>query len=146
MPVNMKHKHSSSEHAKLYTQRTNMIQRCHNENHKSFKQYGQRGIQVCQAWRDSWDAYAEWALANGYEPGLSVDRIDNDGNYEPGNVRFVPMSENRPHSRIHPRDRIRWPEPLRPQVSQLPFREVSGREFADMVIAGAYVGDCFVSG
>lgn len=63
--------------------------RCHRQTSKSYCNYGARGIQVCQEWRDSYEAFRDWALANGYEQGLQIDRRDNDGNYCQENCRFV---------------------------------------------------------
>ena len=57
-----------------------------------FKPY--TGIHVCPEWRDSFVAFKDWALAHGYEPGLTLDRIDSTGNYEPGNCHWVTKAEN----------------------------------------------------
>lgn len=58
------------------------------------KDYFEKGIRVCDEWRDSWDSFKNWALANGYKEGLQIDRIDSTGNYTPENCRFVTPKEN----------------------------------------------------
>lgn len=70
-----------------------MKDRCLNPNNKRFNDYGGRGISVCNEWLDS-DVFIEWAIENGWEEGLQIDRIDVDGNYEPANCRFVTQLEN----------------------------------------------------
>lgn len=83
------------EHPKLYNEHYNMIQRCHNENCKNYTNYGGRGIKVCDRWRESIrDFYDDVsALPHFEEDGYSLDRIDNDGDYAPNNVRWATNRE-----------------------------------------------------
>ena len=69
-----------------------MMSRCYDETHRAFPRYGGRGIKVCDAWRDA-KQYGKDIKA-GYKDGLQIDRIDNDGDDEPGNVRWATPSEN----------------------------------------------------
>lgn len=73
----------------LYKTWSNMIQRCTNPNHNSFKDYGGRGICVAPEWANDFEVFYEWAIDNGWEKGLVLDREENNGAYEPGNARFV---------------------------------------------------------
>lgn len=77
--------------------------RCFNENHQSYPHYGGRGITVCEEWRDNFQAFYDWAMANGYSDNLTIDRKDNDGNYEPSNCRWATNKEqanNKRNNRI----------------------------------------------
>ena len=76
-----------------------MKDRCYNPKSKSFHRYGGRGISVYDEWRRSSASFIKWALENGYARGLAIDRKDNNGNYEPGNCRFVTVSENNRNTR-----------------------------------------------
>ena len=80
----------------LYERWAGMIQRCTNPNHLRYADYGGRGITVCERWRD----FANFLVDVGDCPsGMSLDRIDNDGNYEPGNCRWATPSEQRINQR-----------------------------------------------
>jgi hypothetical protein len=79
-------------HTLLYDVWTQMLQRCENQKNKRFARYGGRGVEVCDAWRDF--AAFERDVREGYEPGLQIDRIDNDGPYAPGNVRWATNKAN----------------------------------------------------
>jgi hypothetical protein len=72
----------------------NMIQRCENSKVKKYKNYGGRGISVCQEWRNDFMAFYNWSMSNGWKQGLEIDRENNDGNYEPGNCRIVTRKIN----------------------------------------------------
>lgn len=79
----------------LYNAWNCMKQRCHNPGYKAFKDYGSRGITVFPAWRESFQAFREYVskLPHFGEAGYSLDRINNNGNYEPGNVRWATRKE-----------------------------------------------------
>lgn len=83
----------SADCPKLYLVWETMRNRCENPNRKKYKDYGARGIRVCEEWQDA-GKFCEWALNNGYKEGLQLDRINNDGNYEPLNCRWVTPKEN----------------------------------------------------
>jgi hypothetical protein len=70
-----------------------MLQRCCNQRCPAFRWYGAKGVRVCPEWL-RFTRFKAWALANGYEPGLTIDRKDSAGNYEPGNCRWITKSEN----------------------------------------------------
>jgi len=73
---------------RIYKAWRDMMLRCYKENHKSFHNYGGRGIKVCPEWHTFLD-FKEWSFSHGYGNGLSIDRINNDGDYEPRNCRWT---------------------------------------------------------
>jgi hypothetical protein len=96
------HGHSSNRrHTRAYSVWHGMMSRCHNANHGAYEYYGGRGISVCQRWHRFEDFYADM----GDPPDdRSIDRINNEGNYEPGNCRWATVAEqlaNRRPRRFH---------------------------------------------
>lgn len=73
----------------LYGLWENIKTRCYNPNFKFFNYYGGRGIRVCSAWLNDFQVFYEWAINNGWQKGLEIDRENNNGDYEPSNCRFV---------------------------------------------------------
>jgi hypothetical protein len=72
-----------------------MHDRCENEHHPAYPNYGGRGITVCDEWSmANADVFIAWAMKHGYQEGLEIDRIDNDKGYAPDNCRFVSKQEN----------------------------------------------------
>ena len=90
-------KHKSITHGltktRLHTIWTGMKERCLNSHYAAYKHYGGRGIAVCDEWLHNFQAFYDWAMANGYRDDLSIDRIDVNGNYEPSNCRWATAKE-----------------------------------------------------
>ena len=89
-PLVLRHSHSN----RLYNTWSAMRERCYKPYKQNYKYYGGRGITVCDEWKDDFDTFAQWALANGYGETLELDRIDTDGNYSPDNCRWVTHQQN----------------------------------------------------
>lgn len=82
----------NSYYQKMYGNWHDMKQRCQNPNSVAFKWYGERGITVCEEWH-KFKPFMEWALRNEWEEGLTIERKDVNGNYEPSNCTWIPKCE-----------------------------------------------------
>ena len=78
---------------RLYRIYFGMRTRCYNKTDHTYKYYGARGISICDDWLNSFESFEKWAVENGYSEELSIDRINNDGNYEPNNCRWATAKE-----------------------------------------------------
>ena len=87
------------EYTKLYNTWLRMKGRCNRPTATSYQYYGGRGISVCDAWQHDFQAFRDWALAHGYREGLSIDRIDVNGNYCPENCRWITIAEQQRNKR-----------------------------------------------
>ena len=73
---------------------TNIWHRCYNPKRDNYPRYGGRGVTICQEWLDNRDAFIDWALANGFQRGLQIERIDNSLGYSPENCTWTTNQEN----------------------------------------------------
>lgn len=89
-PNNIKHNMSNTRIYKIYK---SMKKRCYNITCDKYKDYGGRGITVCEEWLHNFQSFYEWAMSNGYADDLTIDRKDVNGNYEPSNCRWIPKKE-----------------------------------------------------
>lgn len=89
--VKLNTKHGQTK-TRLYGTWTNIKSRCNNPNRDMYYVYGGKGISVCNEWND-FVKFKDWALKNGYKDDLTIDRVNNDGNYEPNNCRWVTITE-----------------------------------------------------
>lgn len=86
--VDVSKTHGLSNH-RVYNIWCKMTSRCNNSNNSEFHRYGARGIKICDEWLNDFINFYNWSMNNGYSDNLTLDRINNDGNYEPGNCRWT---------------------------------------------------------
>lgn len=86
---------------KLYSVFMGIKRRCYNQNCKEYKNYGGRGIKMCEEWKNNYTNFYQWAMNNGYKQGLWIDRIDNSGNYEPTNCKWATPKQQQNNKRTN---------------------------------------------
>lgn len=84
---------------RLYEVWASMRKRCMVPTCVDYKRYGARGVTICAEWLDEFANFRAWAIASGYRKGLTLDRIDSNGDYHPGNCRWVTKSEQQANTR-----------------------------------------------
>lgn len=94
----MNYKHGKRK-TRLYGIWANIKTRCYNAHDPHFDRYYKRGIKVCDEWLNDFEAFYDWSMNNGYKDTLTIDRINNDGNYEPSNCRWVSVKEQNQNKR-----------------------------------------------
>ena len=98
-----KERNNNTRHGKRYTKMykvwLGIKQRCNDVNCKAYRYYGKLGVIICNEWSNDFMNFYNWAMANGYKEGLSIDRINPFGNYEPSNCRWIPSSEQAKNKR-----------------------------------------------
>lgn len=90
---------------RLYRIWRGLFKRCNNKNSSDYKNYGLRGIKICRQWESDFSIFYDWSINNGYKENLTIERIDNNGNYEPNNCKWIKkeeQSQNRRKRTIFP--------------------------------------------
>ena len=100
--VSEANKTHGKRYTRLYKIWINIKDRVLNPKNKRYNDYGGRGITICDDWKNDFIPFYNWAMSNGYEEnkGLSIDRIDNDGNYKPSNCRWTTKTIQSRNQRI----------------------------------------------
>lgn len=133
--------HGLSKHP-LYAVFHGMKRRCYLKTSQDYIYYGGRGIRICEDWLSNFESFYEWALSSGYERGLSIDRIDVNGNYEPSNCRWVTMKVQNRNTRQNNVIEINgkfkclseWCEHLNISLSTVKYRVRRGWDVKDALL------------
>lgn len=124
----------ASGRKRLYSIWNGMKIRCYNDKCERYYRYGGRGIKICDKWRNDFQSFYDWSMDHGYSDDLTIDRINNDGNYEPGNCRWATLQEQQ-HNKSNnifityngkTQDIKQWAEELGIYYQTLYFRIISG--------------------
>ena len=126
--VSESHKTHGLGYTKLYKIWTSMKNRVFNVKSTNYKDYGGRGITICDDWKSDVKSFYNWAMSNGYLEGLSLDRIDNSGNYCPENCRWTTPTMQQRNQRIK-------------KNNTSGYRGVSFREDNNKYVAQIYVNN-----
>ena len=99
--VSETHKTHGKRHTRLYSIWSKLKGRVLNPKDKAYTDYGDRGITICEEWKNDFTSFHDWAMANGYSDELSIDRIDNNKNYCPDNCRWATRTIQSRNQRIY---------------------------------------------
>ena len=91
--------YTKKDHPRIYNIWCSMKKRCYNTQAREYKNYGARGIVMCDKWHDDFNSFCDWALSNGYRDDLTIDRIDNNDGYFPDNCRWTTRSQQQRNKR-----------------------------------------------
>ena len=96
---NKNHFIHGKRNTRLYRIWSNIKTRCYNVNDPHYSNWGGRGVVICDEWINDFQSFYNWSISNGYNDTLTIDRIDNDGNYEPSNCRWITVKEQNQNKR-----------------------------------------------
>lgn len=126
-------------HRRLYNIWFDMKRRCYQPQNKRYDRYGGRGIAVCKEWLNGFQPFFDWAVANGYQDDLTIDRIDKDGDYTPENCRWADLfmqANNRSNNRFitycgETKTMMEWSKVLNMNYSTLRRRIYAGWDVSE---------------
>ena len=99
--IGLRTKTHGMTNTRLYRIWINIKTRCLNKKDNHYNRWGGRGITICEEWLNDFMNFYDWAMVNGYQENLSIDRIDNNGNYEPNNCRWSTIKEQNRNQRTN---------------------------------------------
>ena len=97
MPKNKK-LHGKSN-TRLFRIWSHIKDRCDNPNNDAYKNYCKIGVTICNEWKNDFMSFYNWAMSNGYKDNLTIDRIENNGNYQPNNCRWITIKQQHRNTR-----------------------------------------------
>lgn len=128
-----KHNLHGLSNTRLYKIYYGMKHRCYNSNNEYFSQYGGKGIKICDEWLNDFVAFYTWAINNGYSDDLTIDRIDNNGNYCPENCRWADVK-----TQVNNSSKVRYITYCGKTHTLTKWSEISGIDYHKMASALNY--------
>lgn len=116
--------------SRLYYIWENMRKRCYKPNSDRYKNYGARGITICDDWKNNYSNFYKWAYSNGYNDNLTIERIDINGNYEPSNCTWITMKDqakNRTSNKWVYIDNVKYSPQELEKIYKIPVKTIYAR-------------------